>query len=33
MSTEAKDCIANGIFTVGNYFYGGVGHVNVDYEK
>ncbi|WP_455256767.1 pyruvate formate lyase family protein, partial [Peptoniphilus asaccharolyticus] len=33
MSTEAKDCIANGIFTVGNYFYGGVGHVNVDYKK
>lgn len=33
MSKETKDCIANGIFTVGNYFYGGVGHVNVGYEK
>lgn len=33
MSQEAKDCIANGVFTVGNYFYGGVGHVNVDYGK
>ena len=27
MSKETKDCIANGVFTVGNYFYGGVGHV------
>lgn len=33
MSPETKECIANGIFTVGNYFYGGVGHVNVDYGK
>lgn len=33
MSQEAKDCIANGVFTVGNYFYGGVGHVCVDYGK
>lgn len=33
MSPETKDCIANGVFTVGNYFYGGVGHVNVDYGK
>ncbi|RHZ93648.1 glycyl radical protein [Cereibacter sphaeroides] len=33
MSTKAKDCIANGVFTVGNYFYGGVGHVCVDYGK
>lgn len=33
MSPETKACIANGIFTVGNYFYGGVGHVNVDYGK
>lgn len=33
MSPETKECIANGIFTVGNYFYGGVGHVNVDYAK
>lgn len=33
MTQETKDCIANGVFTVGNYFYGGVGHVSVDYGK
>ncbi len=33
MSPETKDCIANGVFTVGNYFYGGVGHVCADYGK
>lgn len=33
MSQETKDCIANGVFTVGNYFYGGVGHVCADYGK
>ncbi|MDH2926658.1 glycyl radical diol dehydratase GrpM [Lonepinella koalarum] len=33
MSQETKDCIANSVFTVGNYFYGGVGHVSVDYGK
>lgn len=33
MSKEAKDCMDNGIFTVGNYFYGGVGHICVDYGK
>lgn len=33
MSQETKDCIAGGVFTVGNYFYGGVGHVCVDYGK
>lgn len=33
MEPDTKDCIANGVFTVGNYFYGGVGHVNVDYGK
>lgn len=33
MSQETKDCIGNGVFTVGNYFYGGVGHVCVDYGK
>ena len=33
MSQEAKDAIAAGVFTVGNYFYGGVGHVCVDYGK
>lgn len=33
MSQEAKECISNGVFTVGNYFYGGVGHICVDYGK
>ena len=33
MSQEARDCISNGVFTVGNYFYGGVGHICVDYGK
>lgn len=33
MSQETKECMANGVFTVGNYFYGGVGHVCVDYGK
>lgn len=33
MSQQTRDCIANGVFTVGNYFYGGVGHVSVDYGK
>lgn len=33
MSEKAKDCMANGVFTVGNYFFGGIGHVNADYGK
>lgn len=33
MSEGTKDSMANGVFTVGNYFYGGVGHVSVDYGK
>jgi len=33
MSPETKDCQAEGVFTVGNYFYGGIGHVCVDYGK
>ncbi|MBB4301440.1 formate C-acetyltransferase [Rhodobium orientis] len=33
MSKKTKDCMANGVFTVGNYFFGGVGHVCVDYGK
>lgn len=33
MEPDTKACISNGVFTVGNYFYGGVGHVNVDYGK
>ncbi|RLM15297.1 glycyl radical enzyme [Gibbsiella quercinecans] len=33
MSEGTKESMANGVFTVGNYFYGGVGHVSVDYGK
>ncbi|MBQ9736416.1 MAG: glycyl radical protein [Clostridia bacterium] len=34
MSPEAYDVFMNhGIFTVGNYFYNGVGHITVDYGK
>ncbi|TDX30693.1 glycyl radical protein [Rhodovulum visakhapatnamense] len=33
MSKKAHDCMANGVFTVGNYYFGGVGHVCVDYGK
>lgn len=33
MSQATKDCMENGVFTVGNYFFGGVGHVSVDYGK
>ncbi len=34
MSAEAYDVFMNhGIFTVGNYFYNGVGHICVDYGK
>ena len=34
MDPEVLDVFLNhGIFTVGNYFYNGVGHVNVNYEK
>ncbi len=33
MSKEAKDAIDHGIFTPGNYFYNGIGHVTVDYPK
>lgn len=33
MSCETRECIANSMFTVGNYFFGGVGHVNADYGK
>ena len=28
-----KDCQAGGVFTVGNYYFGGIGHVCVDYGK
>ncbi len=33
MSQESKDAQAAGVFTVGNYFFNGVGHINVDYAK
>jgi len=33
MSEATKESMGNGVFTVGNYFYGGVGHVSVDYGK
>jgi formate C-acetyltransferase len=33
MSQECLDAQANGIFTVGNYYFNGVGHVCVDYGK
>ncbi|MFM2479919.1 glycyl radical protein [Celerinatantimonas sp. YJH-8] len=33
MSPETRSSMAHGVFTVGNYFYGGIGHVCVDYGK
>ncbi|WP_243343544.1 glycyl radical protein [Anaerococcus sp. AGMB09787] len=33
MSDEVKKCMENKVFDVGNYYFGGVGHVNVDYGK
>jgi formate C-acetyltransferase len=33
MSFEALTAIERNIFTVGNYYYNGVGHVTVDYKK
>lgn len=33
MMQETKDCIDEDVFTVGNYYFNGVGHVAVDYEK
>ena len=34
MSDEARNVFMNhGVFTVGNYFYNGVGHICVNYEK
>ena len=33
MSQEAKQAIDHGMFTPGNYFYNGIGHVTVDYPK
>ncbi|WP_428560254.1 MAG: glycyl radical protein [Solidesulfovibrio sp. DCME] len=31
MTKEAKDAQAHGVFTVGNYYFNGVGHIGVDY--
>jgi len=33
MADEAKKMMAHNVFTPGNYFYNGVGHVSVNYEK
>ncbi|UMZ73449.1 glycyl radical protein [Natranaerofaba carboxydovora] len=33
MSKEAEQAQDAGVFTVGNYFFGGVGHTTVDYEE
>ncbi len=33
MSEEAKTAIDHGMFTPGNYFYNGIGHLTVDYPK
>ena len=33
MSDEAKAAFAHGVFTPGNYYYNGIGHVTVDYPK
>ena len=33
MTPETLNAIEHNIFTVGNYFYNGIGHVNVDYKK
>lgn len=34
MDEKVLDVFLNhGIFTVGNYFYNGIGHINVDYER
>ncbi len=33
MYPETRDAFAAGVFTVGNYFFNGVGHISVDYAK
>jgi formate C-acetyltransferase len=33
MPAEAKEAQAAGVFTVGNYYFNGVGHISVDYAK
>ncbi len=33
MLAQTRECMAENIFTVGNYYFNGVGHVAVDYAK
>lgn len=33
MSSETVDAMNAGVFTVGNYYFNGVGHISVDYKK
>ncbi len=33
MAPETLNAVEHNIFTVGNYFYNGIGHVSVDYDK
>lgn len=33
MCPETKTAIEHGVFTVGNYWFNGIGHISVDYEK
>lgn len=33
MLPDTRECIAENVFTVGNYYFNGVGHVAVDYAK
>ena len=33
MFQETKDAMNAGVFTVGNYYFNGVGHISVDYKK
>ena len=33
MSEEARRCFDLGVYAIGNYLYGGIGHINVDYGK
>ncbi|AKL95132.1 formate acetyltransferase 2 [Clostridium aceticum] len=33
MFTETKEAMDAGVFTVGNYYFNGVGHISVDYDK
>ncbi|MDU2064293.1 MAG: glycyl radical protein [Sporomusaceae bacterium] len=33
MYPETKEAMGRGVFTVGNYYFNGVGHISVDYKK